>query len=61
MTAADCDTILALVLAEDLAAQDRTERLATLARIVMREHPTLEGRTAARIAVLDLERKMEPR
>ena len=56
MTAEDADTILALVLAEDLAEQQHRARLRDLARIVVREHPTEEGRTAARLEVLRLER-----
>lgn len=56
MTALDCSIILEIVLAEDIAAQERQSRLIDLAQLVARTAPTAELRTAARLRVADLQK-----
>lgn len=61
MTASDVDTVLAVLLAEDVAAQQSLSRMHELACIAMREAPTAEQRTAARLEVLRLEKAIGAR
>lgn len=58
MTAADYDTVIALLGAEEVAEHERLERRVTLARIVARTAATAEQRTAARLEVTRLEREL---
>jgi hypothetical protein len=58
MTETDCETILAILLAEDVQRQRHLERMHALAQFAMREAPTAETRTEARIRVLALEKAM---
>lgn len=55
MTEQDADTIVAILCAEDLAHQERTARLHALASMLVREAPTAETRTAARLEMQRLE------
>ena len=56
MTASDFNTVIDILCAEDIAAQERNARLLALARIAARTAPTAELRTVARLQMLRLEK-----
>lgn len=56
MTETDCTIVLEILLAEDIATAQRTERMCEFARFVAREAPSAELRTAARLQLARLER-----
>ena len=58
MTESDADTIVAILCAEDVAHQEHTARLHALAAMLVREAPSAETRTAARLEMLRLEKGM---
>ena len=58
MNVTDCSIILEILEAEGIACRQRIARLHDLASIAVREAPTAELRTAARLRASELEKAM---